>query len=126
MKISRNDPCPCGSGKKVKKCCSGNGDIDDFDPPLPPTPQKEHFISKNVPIADDLPEFSKEYFKSVDTGELSTYALMNSCILRPELERLASKFTNAELGRGKKEAEVIKTCQSIPELVAASIISTMF
>ena len=21
MKISRNDPCPCGSGKKHKKCC---------------------------------------------------------------------------------------------------------
>ena len=20
-KISRNDPCPCGSGKKYKKCC---------------------------------------------------------------------------------------------------------
>lgn len=20
-KISRNDPCPCGSGKKFKKCC---------------------------------------------------------------------------------------------------------
>ena len=22
-KISRNDPCPCGSGKKYKKCCAG-------------------------------------------------------------------------------------------------------
>lgn len=22
-KISRNDPCPCGSGKKYKKCCGG-------------------------------------------------------------------------------------------------------
>jgi uncharacterized protein len=24
-KIGRNDPCPCGSGKKFKKCCSGKG-----------------------------------------------------------------------------------------------------
>jgi hypothetical protein len=26
-KIGRNDPCPCGSGKKYKKCClkKGNG-----------------------------------------------------------------------------------------------------
>jgi tetratricopeptide (TPR) repeat protein len=24
MKISRNDPCPCGSGKKYKKCCGAN------------------------------------------------------------------------------------------------------
>ena len=22
-KLSRNDPCPCGSGKKYKKCCKG-------------------------------------------------------------------------------------------------------
>ena len=21
LKIGRNDPCPCGSGKKYKKCC---------------------------------------------------------------------------------------------------------
>jgi preprotein translocase subunit SecA len=24
-KIGRNDPCPCGSGKKHKKCCGANG-----------------------------------------------------------------------------------------------------
>jgi hypothetical protein len=24
-KISRNDPCPCGSGKKFKHCCMGKG-----------------------------------------------------------------------------------------------------
>ena len=23
MKVSRNSPCPCGSGKKYKKCCMG-------------------------------------------------------------------------------------------------------
>ena len=23
MKIGRNTPCPCGSGKKYKKCCLG-------------------------------------------------------------------------------------------------------
>lgn len=28
VKIGRNDPCPCGSGKKFKKCCSGNGKYD--------------------------------------------------------------------------------------------------
>ena len=26
-KVGRNDPCPCGSGKKYKKCCgAGNSD----------------------------------------------------------------------------------------------------
>jgi preprotein translocase subunit SecA len=23
-KVGRNDPCPCGSGKKYKKCCGSN------------------------------------------------------------------------------------------------------
>jgi len=23
-KVGRNDPCPCGSGKKYKKCCGTN------------------------------------------------------------------------------------------------------
>ena len=26
-KIGRNDPCPCGSGKKYKKCCGGGSGI---------------------------------------------------------------------------------------------------
>jgi hypothetical protein len=24
MTVGRNDPCPCGSGKKFKKCCAAN------------------------------------------------------------------------------------------------------
>ena len=27
-KVGANDPCPCGSGKKFKKCCRGNGRFD--------------------------------------------------------------------------------------------------
>ena len=27
-KVSANDPCPCGSGKKFKHCCRGNGKFD--------------------------------------------------------------------------------------------------
>ena len=23
MTVGRNDPCPCGSGKKYKRCCAG-------------------------------------------------------------------------------------------------------
>ena len=25
-KVGRNDPCPCGSGKKYKKCCGADTD----------------------------------------------------------------------------------------------------
>ncbi len=27
QKIGRNDPCPCGSGKKYKKCCGAPGNL---------------------------------------------------------------------------------------------------
>jgi preprotein translocase subunit SecA len=27
-KVGRNDPCPCGSGKKYKKCCGQNETAD--------------------------------------------------------------------------------------------------
>src|SRR3954454_21862329 len=49
--ISRNDPCPCGSGKKFKHCCIGKG-IDwqarragpraALTPPLPPPRAAPH------------------------------------------------------------------------------------
>lgn len=29
MKIGRNDPCPCGSGLKYKKCCMGKGILEE-------------------------------------------------------------------------------------------------
>ena len=34
MKIGRNDPCPCGSGKKYKKCCLGKADDVYYSNPL--------------------------------------------------------------------------------------------
>jgi len=27
MEVGRNDPCPCGSGKKYKNCCINKGDV---------------------------------------------------------------------------------------------------
>lgn len=31
IKVGRNDPCPCGSGKKYKKCCQGKPGSPDVD-----------------------------------------------------------------------------------------------
>jgi uncharacterized protein YecA (UPF0149 family) len=28
VRVGRNDPCPCGSGKKYKKCCWRKGTIE--------------------------------------------------------------------------------------------------
>ncbi len=39
VKPGRNDPCPCGSGKKYKKCCSDKPDAGPARPPWQPPPQ---------------------------------------------------------------------------------------
>jgi len=31
VKVGRNDPCPCGSGKKYKKCCLGKNGKETLD-----------------------------------------------------------------------------------------------
>ena len=36
MKINRNDPCPCGSSKKYKKCCGGPNKFKEPPAELPP------------------------------------------------------------------------------------------
>ena len=59
----RNDPCPCGSGKKYKKCCGANlveTDAEDDSADLPET--NADSISADLPKTDansisaDLPE----------------------------------------------------------------------
>lgn len=112
MKIYRNDPCPCGSGKKYKKCCElKNVTFENKSPQ-----KKEHFISGNVPVSFDMPVFFKEFFTKVKTG-LTAFGLINSCILRPEIEKIASQFTNSQLDRGKSEAKKIQQCKNVSELI---------
>lgn len=31
MKIGRNDPCPCGNGKKYKQCCLKRMNRSEYD-----------------------------------------------------------------------------------------------
>ena len=45
-KLSRNAPCPCGSGKKYKKCCYGLG----FDYQQ----DEEGTIFKSIPISPEM------------------------------------------------------------------------
>lgn len=45
-KLSRNAPCPCGSGKKYKHCCYGKGfDYEEGD---------DGTLFKSIPLTDDM------------------------------------------------------------------------
>ncbi|MBI2920543.1 MAG: SEC-C domain-containing protein [Planctomycetes bacterium] len=52
-KAGRNDPCPCGSGKKFKKCCEGKD---------PPAPDPRLDLSRGRPVDDGMRDI-RELFK---------------------------------------------------------------
>lgn len=114
MKINRNDPCPCGSGKKYKKCCGS--DAINISSNSKTISHIEHFIDDILPNAEP-PEFSEKFFNDLDIDEICPYKLMYSCLLHPKLESIASSFSNQFMNRGKQEAILIKGCQTSSDLI---------
>jgi hypothetical protein len=72
MKINRNDPCPCGSGKKYKKCC----------------------LDKQTGMADpaSMQEFMDEIRDGVEGRDFSSLDE-----LQTELDQLTQKQNNSSL-----------------------------
>src|SRR5690242_8019223 len=55
MRVGRNDPCPCGSGKKYKKCClEKDQQAARLPPPAPAVPQPT--VAPPVEQSQDEPE----------------------------------------------------------------------
>ncbi|MCI5125147.1 MAG: hypothetical protein D3925_11900 [Candidatus Electrothrix sp. AR5] len=63
MKVKRNQPCPCGSGKKFKKCCLSS------EAPLAVSWQDEkriHLVSKGEPHSqEELDLMTKKYQEKI-------------------------------------------------------------
>lgn len=72
MKPGRNDPCPCGSGKKYKKCCQ---ETSEFIPPAP-----KHSGKRAVPTAAECNQLVA-LFNAGHLAELETQArlLLDRC-----------------------------------------------
>ena len=58
-KIGRNDACPCGSGKKYKKCCLRKGADNPFATPIPAASSPDDFISRLAAQNEDWESASK-------------------------------------------------------------------
>lgn len=92
-KIGRNEPCPCGSGKKYKKCCLIR--------------TKTHI---SYSIKDYGPaQLSESFFRENPVKEISAARLMYSCLLNPQVEEIAAKTTKPFIPeqRWQKEEEKI-------------------
>ncbi len=82
-KIGRNDPCPCGSGKKYKKCCINSSNDFDF---TPPSSEKKNntleFIKSNnsaslLNFIIGLQLQPNNHGKNIRIEELATYIVTN-------------------------------------------------
>jgi hypothetical protein len=67
--IGRNDPCPCGSGKKYKKCC------------LPKDEEKERLEREHENVTD----VTDEYFSTKEYIEESSYPIIMFDLLLLEM-----------------------------------------
>ena len=92
--VGRNDPCPCGSGKKYKKCCLNKQAI-------PHSPSIKDYGMAH--LSDTF--FTENPFKKISAARI-TY----SCLLSPEMEQAAAEkaMPLVPKERWKKEAEKIK------------------
>jgi hypothetical protein len=112
-KIGRNEPCPCGSGKKYKKCCYGktlsdkNNKLQNINQ-IFPTYQKIDF---GMPILDE------SFFRMNTVHEISASRLLYSSLLNPEAEKFASVITNQLLDRGIEESELIEDTNDVKKLI---------
>ena len=73
-KPGRNDPCPCGSGKKFKKCCLAADEARTAPPPRATPVGKPAPPPWNYPYVfeddDDLDELSNSVVDLIDAGKL--------------------------------------------------------
>lgn len=97
--IGRNDPCPCKSGKKYKKCCMGH---------YIPVDQKGHIVPLYKDIDYGDPVIDDAFFQTNNVHEISGPRLFYSNILIPEIEKLVSEKMNIGLNRAKDEKLMIE------------------
>jgi tetratricopeptide (TPR) repeat protein len=67
-KIGRNDLCPCGSGKKYKKCCMASDEA--AARPAKPAPARRPSVANYFQEQDELTEASNAVVDMVQAGNL--------------------------------------------------------
>lgn len=118
-KLGRNDPCPCGSGKKYKNCCLGTSGKNFLseDVTMSETRGKDDIIPLDAVIDYGQPFTDKTFFDANDLHDLSAPRLLYSLILNPQIEVLAHKTVRQFLNRGKEEMERIIKADNVKSLI---------
>lgn len=114
--IGRNDPCPCGSGKKFKKCCQNNN-----TPNTPATPTAAKMDNQNLPPRETIdygtPLIDEAFFSKNEVHKISAPRLLYSNLISPKIEPVVAEVMNRILNRGKNEASLIENANDVLELI---------
>ena len=113
QRVGRNEPCPCGSGKKYKKCCYGKKILNNSTKPR----NIDHILPPHDTINCGQPLLDETFFKTNTVHELSAPRFIYSILLTPEIEALASEMTNQFLDRGVIESRLIENTEDVSELM---------
>lgn len=100
-KVGRNDPCPCGSGKKYKQCCMHSSEKEEPQPHPSPRFRFEPgsyggsgtFVSSLACLEQTAPDKWEYYFVLVDPSRV--YAEERSAVSQAEKD-LAAAFIQKE------------------------------
>jgi hypothetical protein len=117
--IGRNDPCPCGSGKKYKKCCLRVSGKDFFseDVNMIGARRNDDMIPLEAVIDYGQPFTNGTFFDANDVHDFSGIRLLYSLILNPHIEELAHKTVRVFLNRGTEELDRIIKADDVKSLI---------
>ncbi|MDI6890885.1 MAG: SEC-C metal-binding domain-containing protein [Thermodesulfovibrionales bacterium] len=117
--IGRNDPCPCGSGKKYKKCCMDASENNIFSGAFyeRASKRKDDIIPIETVIDYGQPFTDNTFYQSNDVHAFSSARLIYSCLLNPYVEELANKAVRQLTDRGKEELNRIKNANETETLI---------
>ena len=89
MKTGRNDPCPCGSGKKYKHCCYSQDTVK-HEEPIIAAPEPEH-DEVDAQTADAGPQHEKEHAHQKDRSRFQGEVKGGASGFRPRATRGAQR-----------------------------------
>lgn len=113
MRVGRNDPCPCGSGRKYKRCCL------EKDEAAKPAPRPGSEVERVAPgaIGDyGPPDLSEEFF-AAHPLEFSAARVLNNTMHAPELAMMVNEFVRERIPRGEDDLRRTEQAVSAVELV---------
>ena len=96
-KIGRNDLCPCGSGKKYKRCCLDKDEADnanpDFEDPFAPDLNSEDIV-KCLHCGDEYKEKEIKWSKTTDMWVCKNYPRCDGTGLGFDIHRVDDNIEN--------------------------------